>query len=175
MALSANVTCNIDANQTKSIGPSDNTASLRVGKTNGFKNAYASTSDNTVYSSSNAIAASGSLSIDLAGSLTDLYGDAAVFSSVYSVLIVNHSGSPIGGQTATTADIAITGNFLTTAFGASSSWPLKATSGKYSKLLFDEPAGISITASTADTITITNSSATAIAYVDVIIVGAVAS
>lgn len=171
MAVTATVTCNISAEQTKDLSPQDSTSRLRVGRSDGFINTYETTDLDTIYRNSYEIAASGNASIDLSGSLKDLYGDAAVFTKVKSLLIVNHSGDPINGDTATGAGITITGNFITSRFGASSSWSLATTAGYVSKILIDTPSGLTVTNSSADTITITNASGTEVAYVMIAVIG----
>jgi hypothetical protein len=85
-------------------------------------------------------------SIDLSGGgLTTLLGDAASFARVSSIGFCN-SGSNT---------VTLTGNFLTTRFGASFSMPLPPNA----RVIYDDPSatGLAVTNSSADTITITSS------------------
>lgn len=112
------------------------------------------------------IAAAGNSSIDLSGSLEDIFGDAAVFTKVKALLIWNASSDQTSSPT--TAQVTVTGNFLTTVFGASSSWVLEAgdqMTGSWTR------TGKTVTNSTADTITVTNNDGAQAAKVYVIVIG----
>ena len=111
------------------------------------------------------LAASAVSSIDLSGSLEDVFGDADVMTKVKGFIIHNRSdeASPVS-----TAQIAVTGNFLTSRYGASSSWTLDAgdfEAGSYTAV------GKTVTNTSADTLTFTNNSGSEIATVDIIILG----
>lgn len=171
MSIKADFTSNISVRQTKYAGASENRLSASAGKADGYKRTLEGDSQvNVLHTVRVAIAASGSHSMDLVGTLKDLFGDAAAFATVSGILIMNHSDDPepINGTApaATDADCHIDGNFITSRYGASTAIPLPAG------CRFEHgPMSLAVTDTSADTITITNESSTVAAYVDVIITG----
>jgi hypothetical protein len=89
------------------------------------------------------------VSLDLSGGgLKTPLGNTATFARVAVLAVHNRS----------TNTVTLTGNFLTTSFGASFSMPLTA-GGRF---IYDNPSatGLAVTNSTADTITLTSSAGT---------------
>lgn len=92
------------------------------------------------------IASGSPVSLDLSGGgMVTLMGRAANFARVSTLSIYNRG----------TNNVTLSGNFMTTTFGASFSYPLKP-GGRFTA---DDPSatGMAVTNSTADTITITSS------------------
>lgn len=101
------------------------------------------------YMSRQTISSGTPVSIDLSGGgLKTLLGNTASFARVDTLAFYNRS----------TNNVTLTGNFLTTSFGASFSMVL--TGG--GRFIYDNPSttGLAVTNSTADTITLTSASGT---------------
>lgn len=97
------------------------------------------------YAKRHTISSGSPLSLDLSGgSLKTLLGDAASFARVNTLAVTNRGSN----------DVTLTGNFLTTRFGASFSMPIPPNS----RFVYDNPSatGLVVTNSTADTITLTS-------------------
>ena len=169
VSTSAVITANIEVTQVKPKADTVADSNLTLkSKSQPYTFAYATSDLNTAFVARYAIAGSGDEDVDLSGTLEDLFGDEAVFVTVKGVLIVNHSNSPLGGQTATDADVTVTGNFLDNNLGSSFSADL-AAGGMF---MFSEPGGLGVVNSSSDTITITNNDGVDTAYVDVVAIGA---
>lgn len=114
------------------------------------------------YSKKHSIAASGVLTLDLdAASLEDPYGDVLTFTEIKAFriyLVSENNGS---------TNVSVAGDWVTTIFGASTSYPLV----KGSIWQHIDTQGLAVTASTGDVITITNGDATNAANVFVDIIG----
>ena len=108
--------------------------------------------------------ASGSKSITLDGTLTNILGAHADFVKVKYIGVINSSDE---ATAATDADILILGNFMTTNFGVSFSMGLNAPG------LFEwiDGVGKTVVASTGNVFTITNNDGADAAQVDVLIAG----
>ncbi len=117
---------------------------------------------NKCYTADLTIAASATTSLDLDGStMEDPYGDTLTFTEIKAFriyLIDENNGS---------TDISVAGDWVTTIFGASTSYPLV----KGSLWHHQDSQGLAVTASTGDVIAITNNDATNAASVGVQIIG----
>ena len=118
---------------------------------------------NLLYHARHSLAASGTVNIDLDSTLSNIVGTLAAFAKVKMLAIANTSDK----LDPPTAAITIAGDWITTIFGASSVWPLDA-GGEINWL---HRIGQSITASTGDVITLTNTDGSNAAQVDVLIAG----
>ena len=118
---------------------------------------------NLLYHARHSIVTSGTSSIDLDSTLSNIVGTLSAFTKVKALAIANTSDklSPT-----TAAAITVTGDWITTIFGASSSWPLDAGG----MITWMHKGGQTVTASSGDVITLTETG-TATAQVDVLIAG----
>ncbi len=119
---------------------------------------------NLLYHARHSLAASGTATIDLDSTLSNILGTLAAFAKVKALAIANTSDSLADP---TTAAITVDGDWITTIFGASSLWPLDA-GGEINWL---HRVGQAVTATTGDVITLTNLDASNAAQVDVLIAG----
>jgi len=104
-------------------------------------------------------------SIDLSGALKDALGNDVLMANVRGLVILNRSDE----FTHPTSNISITGNFITGAtLGVITSLLLRP-GGAW--CLFDPVTGFTVTAGTADIITLTNLSVTEAADVRVMVLG----
>ena len=117
-----------------------------------------------IYHDRFALAASGVKNIDLDGSLDNVLGTIEDFAKIKFIGIANTSSEL---ATVTDADIIITGDFMTTNFGASFAMGLN-TPGVFA---WFDGTGKAVVADTGDVITITNNDASDAAQVDVLIAG----
>lgn len=116
---------------------------------------------NKVYSAVLSISASATTTLDLdAGTMLDPYGDALVFTQIKGFRIYHQSTT--GGS----ASVTVQGDFITTIFGASTSYPL--VDGAI--WMHTDVDGLTVTSTTGDAITITETggSQTATVIVDII-------
>jgi len=137
-----------------------------LGIANSYGNTYTFGSGNSqankVYSQQLSIAASATTSLDLdAGTLDDIFGDALTFTKIKAFRVYHKSVT--GGST----DIDVAGDFITTIFGASTSYPL-VDGAVWEHQDID---GLTVVATTGDAIAITNNDATNAATVVVDIIG----
>ena len=113
-----------------------------------------------LWSDSRSIAASGNDDIDLAGSLTNAFGDTITFAEVKGVFVYNSSPNAAS---------------ILTVGASGGSWPAnpwQANCGPNGMFVQFEPeSGETVTATTADTLRITNQDGTNTATYDIIIVG----
>jgi hypothetical protein len=110
-----------------------------------------------VYAARLTVAAGTPVSIDLSGALKDLLGNAAIFAEIAAIGFLNNDAA---------IDATVTGNWLTSRFGASSSWPIQAKG----RIVMDFPnGGLVVTNSTADVLTFTAASGTI--TIDVVVGG----
>lgn len=115
------------------------------------------------------VAASSNESLDLSGSLASLLG-AAVFARVKAILIIAADANPTDGKLRVTRP-ASNGVAFANITAGDSIFPDIAAGGW---ALFMDPGatGTGVTASTADLINIANTSATAAATYDIVVIGA---
>jgi len=170
MSLATNI--NVNATFTQSIKdatdivtatfPISENISLAMSSGTGSGNA-----DRVHQDSQSALVASGTKDYDLSASLTDRFGDVNTFVTVKGILLINKSAG------SNSSVINLSGNFVTTAFGASASVNIDAgTSGNPGFFLWTSPAsGEAVTNTSADIVTITNNDASNTASYDIIIWG----
>mgnify|MGYP005823426749 CR=1 FL=1 len=114
------------------------------------------------YSKKHTIAASATLTLDLDGSsMEDPYGDTLDFNEIkaFRIYLVSENNGA--------SDVSVAGDWVTTIFGASTSYPLVA--GSIWQHI--DSQGLTVTATTGDVIAITNNDATNAASVVVDIIG----
>ena len=121
-----------------------------------------------LYTQRVALAAYGTANIDLSGTIEDQYGDVAVFTKVKGVLVVNRSDKL---STVTTAEINISGNWIDSWIGQSVDTILIPIQVGGHVSIFNPRTGLTVTASTADILTITNADSTNAAEADVFVFG----
>lgn len=118
-----------------------------------------------IYTTRIALAISAVSNVDLSGALKDIFGDTAIFVKVKGVYVHNRSDDT---SPTTAAAITLTGNFITVSYGTAASIPLAAGDSWQHN---SGGVGLAVTAGTGDVITVTNTSGTESAEVDLIIVG----
>lgn len=105
------------------------------------------------------IATASSASIDVSGSLTDAFGNSAVFTKIKGIMLINRGISASGSYTETSGENIITSTSTLTA--AIHSAPLEPGG----ILLFTSPkVGGTVTATTADLITLTRAGSSTVTY-----------
>ena len=174
MALSTTIQMRILGTQTKAFdalatftGSPDVSANITMADGTG-----ANQSDLMYFELAETIAASGNDQYDLAGALTDAYGDAVVFAKIKAILIKN---------TATNAEIQVGGGTDGAGTNAWAPWITSTTADK-SEAVKIEPnngafmmiapnTGWTVTAGTADILRITNNSGSNEASYQMIIIG----
>jgi hypothetical protein len=131
-----------------------------VGVANGTGSGQAS----QVYQDTGSLAGSASINIDLAGSLTNIFGATITFTKIKLFAI----------KAAAANNVA---NNLNVAAGSANRfvWFLAVNDGVYlapgAWFIWYDPAGVAVTAGTADIITLTNAAGTNTIAYDVVIVG----
>jgi hypothetical protein len=160
MALSGHINLDIDVSETLSADLGSANWRYRTPWTNAFANGSGANQASKVFQDTFSLAASASISYDLAGALTGPMGAAVVFTRIYALCIQRTTS-----YAATTQDenLLIGGNFILTAFlvpGADTLAAVKIPIGPRGMfaVVFPGPTGIPVTASTGDTVTITNGS-----------------
>jgi hypothetical protein len=120
------------------------------------------------YSGVRVLAASGTEDLDLAGSLTDIYGNTLTFARVRLIAF-----QVIGGSAGTDLTIgpASSNGFGTGTMFADASDRVRVVGGGLSTLVLTHHAGAAVTAGTGDKLTVTNASGSASITYKVVILG----
>lgn len=137
-------------------------------KTFNFANGAGANSAESLFTDTRTLAASATENLDLAGVLTDAFGSAITFNKIKAVIVSAASGNTndvvLGGH-ATAAWAAPFGDVTDT---------VKVKPGGSIMMVAPDANGLAVTATTADMLTVTNSSSgTGVTY-DIIIIGEVA-
>lgn len=111
------------------------------------------------------LAPAGAQSIDMSGSLEDVFGDPVVLTKLRAILIHNTSDAE---SVVSAANVTVTGNFITSRLGASTSIPLEAGDAF---AMHAGKSGLTVTNTSADVITITNAHGSENAAVEIILLG----
>lgn len=118
-----------------------------------------------IYSDHNQLAASATLDVDLAGSLTDILGQALTFVKVKAILLAAASGNTndvVLGAAAT--------NTFTGPFGGATH-TVRARPGGFIGLVCSDATGWAVTAGTGDLLRVANSGAGTTVDYDLVIIG----
>jgi len=118
-----------------------------------------------VFSDSRTIAASGSESLDLAGSLTNAFGESVTFAEVVAIVVVADAGN--------TNDVVVGGaseNAFAAPFGDASD-KVKVKPGGFLVLAAPGDPAYAVTAGTGDLLQIANSSSGSAVGYDIVILG----
>lgn len=119
---------------------------------------------NNIFTDTRTLAASGTEDLDLAGVLANALGTTLTFTKIKAVIIVAASGNTNNVQVTRPASNGVP-LFMAAGDG------IELTPGAAFMAVFPNAAGVAVTASTGDLLTITNSSSgTSVTY-DVIIIG----
>lgn len=153
MSLSANVKVSINATQTKTADFESASSAIAHALSVAFSDGVAAGQANRIWKDTRTLAASATEDLDFSGALLDIFGDAVVFADIRAILI--------------TADAANTNNVNVTRpasnglpiFLAASDGIAVRPGGAFLYVAQDTTA-IPVTASTADLLTLTNSSGT---------------
>lgn len=131
-----------------------------------FTNGTGTGNVNQYWSNNATIAASGTASLDLAGGLTDVYGDTITFTAIKGLIVTNESGNG--------AEIEVGGNA-----NAFSSWlgattdSIKISDGGFLAFGVGDATGYAVTASTGDILDINNNDGSLTAEYSIVIIGEV--
>lgn len=166
MTLKLSVLASIAGYVTKDSDLSSAKAPLKLNKNIEFLTGVAAGKANLVFADTRTLAASATEDLDLAGSLTDLFGAVLTFARIKAILVA--------AAAANTNDVVVGGtgsNQFVGPFGAATHTQ-KVSPGGVLLLANPSAAGWPVTASTADLLKVANSAAgTSVTY-DIVIVGA---
>lgn len=174
-SLTSRVLVDVGGSLTGTAGLVTPTATIATRKEISFASGVAANQADSIYHQTASIASGGTLSLDVKGSLTDVFGTAFTPAKLKAVYI--HSCGAAG--TTTTCPGVTTANTTNlTLFGDTNAVPILNTAATTSTLqpggifLVVQPplAGIAVTAGTGDIIKIVNA-AGATAYVDIVLIG----
>lgn len=165
MALNTRLNVQLDATQTSALDLVSATAPLSVGFRKTLTNGTLANQANLVWSDQRTIAASGNDDIDLAGTLTNVFGAAVVFARVKTIFIkaaaANTNNVVVGGASST---------FTSWVTGTNPAI-LVRPDGSFHLSCSDATAYV-VTATSADVLRISNSGAGTPVTYDIVIVGA---
>ena len=114
-----------------------------------------------VYQRDHTVAGGGTLELDLAGALDDLFSQTVTFTEVVGVAVFNRSALPVsvGPKAATPFGVGAAGFFA----DASDKVMVAAASGQIPGVAFlHAPAGVAVTAGTADVLEVVNPGGSAV-------------
>lgn len=160
----ANLTLKLDALQLSALDLASATFPLLLDWSARLSNGTASGQASQVWSDTRSLAGSASENLDLAGSLTNAFGQTVTFTKVKLILVkasaANNAANAVNVARGTTNGVPV---FL----AASDGVPLQPGA----IFCFFDPAGVTVTAGTGDILTITNSAGTNTVSYDIVIVG----
>lgn len=166
MAVSATVKASISARHTRSIDLGTGTSDLSAAISQAFTDGVGAGQVNLVFSDQRTLSASATENLDLAGgSLTDIYGTALTFARIKAVIVKAATGNTNDVQVTRPASNGVpifmaAGDGIALAPGAAFLW------------MAPTAAGVVVTASTGDLLTITNSAGSTSVTYDILILGA---
>ena len=162
MALNGRINLTVDATLTRALDLTTARDALRYVLDEPFTDGSGDGQAQYIWHDQRTIATSANDDLDLAGVLTDAFGQAIMFAKVRALLIRNRSAV----ATLTVGPAAASG--VTGFLGTGEVLPVGATK----LLVCNKAASWTITAGSADKIRITNNSAVAVASYDIVVVGA---
>lgn len=163
MNLGTTFGISLDSLATKVFDLTTARASVQYSKSLDMTNGNGVNQNDIRYSDNHTLAASGTKSYDLVGSLDDVFGDAINFAFMRGIIVHNKSADGIS--------IEISGNLIEDLCGGVSGAKIVDLDGGGIFAWFSTYAGLPVTASTADTITITNLDGVENAEFDIIVLG----
>lgn len=163
MTQSVNISLNIDVDQGSQTGMSSVKNHIDFDKVIQLLDGSGAGKSTKAYAASRTIAGSGSDALDLAGVLVDAFGSVLTFTKVRAVAVAASAAN--AGTLKMGAGTAPMGSF----FGAGTE-RLVIRPGGFILLAAPDATAYAVTASTADTLTISNDSASLSAY-DIVIIG----
>jgi len=165
MALTAKVSANIRAVLTSALDLSSGTSEISDTNTFSFTNGTGANQANQVFSDQRTISASSSEELDLAGSLSDAFGNTITFSIVKAILVVASSDNTndvlVGGSASNGFDtwVGATGDIVA------------VKPGGCMLVVAPDATGYAVTASTGDLLKVANSAGSSSVTYDIIIIG----
>jgi len=93
MALKTSLAFQIAADLTKAFDLGGGTVGQGLARNYGFTDGAGAGQANRVYQDKNTLAASGTIDVDLSGSLLDVYGDAVVFARIKALVVTAAAGN----------------------------------------------------------------------------------
>jgi hypothetical protein len=165
MALSGSVAANINMVLTSALDLSSATSTLSDNNSYTFTNGTGANNVNNIFSDQRTLAASATEDLDLAGSLTDAFGNTITFTKIKALLVVAASGNTndvvVGGAGANGFDswVSATGDSVL------------VKPGGCLLIVAPDATGYAVTAGTGDLLTITNSAGSTSVTYDVVIAG----
>lgn len=165
MALSALLKVIINATQTKTADFESASSAIETSVSQSFADGVGADQADLIFKDTRTLAASAAESLDLAGSLTDIYGATVTFARVKAIYVKAAAGN--------TNDVQVTrpaSNGLPIFLAAGDGIPVRPDG----VLLWMAPdaTGIAVTAGTGDLLTLTNSAGSTSVTYDIVIIGA---
>jgi hypothetical protein len=153
MALSGTAKVSFDFTQTKTPDNTTATAKIQHALSLTFTDGNAAGNADRIWTDTRTLAASASESLDFSGSLTNVYGDTAIFADVRAILVTAASGNTnnVNVTRDTTSPESGLPLFLASGDG------LAVRPGGFLAVACPDATGYPVTAATADRITFTNS------------------